>query len=276
MNKLTIYLGLLCIFCFPLNSPAATKNVTITWTMPDTSNVTGYRMYYAYDNMMSNKTLACETSDKSVTSLTCPDVDLQSSPVYFEIAAITTEGEASSSPREQTFSSGISPVQDFRLITTEDTQPPSSSPEYKINFQPASAPVPAGFSPDSGESFSETRGYGWFAGTNSTHTRDTDNPTAPNQAYDTLISVNEYGRWEFIVPNGNYSVKIVVGDADWPDGTSSIQAEGKAIMSNETLTNSTKWIEREGSVQVTDGRLTLTFAGSTTSKLCFLVVTRNS
>ncbi len=120
MNKLTIYLGLLCIFCFPLNSPAATKNVTITWTMPDTSNVTGYRMYYAYDNMMSNKTLACETSDKSVTSLTCPDVDLQSSPVYFEIAAMTGNGERCSSAAEGTFNAAISPVLDFRIVGSTD------------------------------------------------------------------------------------------------------------------------------------------------------------
>ncbi len=120
MSKLIIYIGLLCIFCYPFNSLAATKNVTITWTMPDTTNVAGYRMYYAYDSMMSNKTLACETMDKTATSLTCPDVDLQSSPVYFVIAAVTDGGELSSSPAERTFGISISPVQDFRIIGTTD------------------------------------------------------------------------------------------------------------------------------------------------------------
>ena len=120
MSKLIIYFSLLCIFCYPFNSLAVTKNVTITWTMTDTTNVTGYRMYYAYDSMMSNKTLACETSDKTVTTLTCPDVDLQSSPVYFEIAAITDNGELSSSPAEGTVGTSISAVQDFRLLVSTE------------------------------------------------------------------------------------------------------------------------------------------------------------
>lgn len=118
MSNLTIYLGLFCILCFPLNSLATPKNVTITWSMPDTSNVIGYRMYYAYDNMMSNKTIACETNDKTATSLTCSNVDLQKSPVYFEIAAITSNGERCSPPAQGTFATSISPVQDFRIIVS--------------------------------------------------------------------------------------------------------------------------------------------------------------
>lgn len=143
-----------------------------------------------------------------------------------------------------------------------------------ISFQPAGVPVPSGFLLDSGESFSESRGYGWLSGTNQNQTRDRDNLDSQNQAYDTLISVDTYGKWELILPNGTYLVKIVIGDASWPGGTSFIQAEGNEIFSGQILSTSNRWIEREGTVNVTDGRLTLTFTGSTTSKLNFLEVTK--
>ena len=271
MSKLTIYLGLLCILCFPLNSPAATKNVTISWTMSDTSNVTGYRMYYAYDSTMSNKTLACATSDETVTSLTCPNVDLQSSPVYFEIAALTTEGELNSSPREQTFSSGISPVQGFQLVMGDTPPPPPSSISYSINFQPSSAPVPSGYQIDSGDVFATDRGYGWTTGPSSWGTRDRDNTNSPDQAYDTMIHVSPASSWEYALPNGTYRVTICMGDPSYPEGTENVQVEGIAVIDNATLSSSTPWIENTATVNVVDGRLTVTFTGSTDpARLCWL------
>jgi hypothetical protein len=42
---------------------------------------------------MSGKLLACESSDPTITSLSCPNVNIDSSSVYFTIASVTQDGE---------------------------------------------------------------------------------------------------------------------------------------------------------------------------------------
>ncbi len=121
MRQSTFYLCILLILLFPHSSlgAAATRTVTINWTQSGTAEILGYRMYYAYDNSMSNKMLACETSQTTIASLTCTDVNLEQSPVYFIIAAQTTTGETNSSITTETFTASILPVQGFRLTTPE-------------------------------------------------------------------------------------------------------------------------------------------------------------
>src|SRR5687768_12226727 len=67
--------------------------------------------------------------------------------------------------------------------------------EVRVNFQPASAPVPAGFVVDSGQVYG-SRGngytYGWSAD-NTANTRDRNNPGVPSQAYDTVIRTQNGG-----------------------------------------------------------------------------------
>lgn len=273
MSKLTIYLGLLCILCFPLNSLAATKNVTITWSMPDTSNVTGYRMYYSYDGSMTNKQFACGTDDGNATTLTCDNVELDHSPVYFEITAVTANGELTSSPGSGSFTLSISPVQGFQIVM-EDVPPPPSSPSYSINFQPSSAPVPNGYQVDSGDTFNTDRGYGWTTGPSSMGTRDRDNTNSPDQAYDTMIHVAPSSMWEIALPNGTYHVTICSGDASFAQGTQNVQAEGMSVIDNELLSSNTPWVERSATITISDGRLSITFTGSTDpARLCWLTIT---
>ncbi len=120
MRHSTFYLCLLFILLVPHNSlgvTATTRTVTINWTQSGSVEVLGYKMYYAYDSSMSNKMLACETSQTAITSLTCTDVNLEQSPVYFVVAAQTTTGETNSSIISKTFATSISAVQGFRLTT---------------------------------------------------------------------------------------------------------------------------------------------------------------
>ena len=99
----------------PHVSLGATKDVTITWTMSDTSDVVGYKMYYSYSSNMADKLFACQTDDTAANTLTCRNVELSQSPVYFVIAALTTAGEVNSNPVAKTLATGISIVQEFRL-----------------------------------------------------------------------------------------------------------------------------------------------------------------
>ncbi|MCJ7600179.1 MAG: hypothetical protein MUO63_01600 [Desulfobulbaceae bacterium] len=99
----------------PTIASAVTKSVTIDWTMSDTTNVTGYKMYYSFSSDMSprGEPAACETNDPAVTSLTCANVDIPAGkPIYFAIAAITADGELISESK-----SPISMVQNFSLLT---------------------------------------------------------------------------------------------------------------------------------------------------------------
>lgn len=71
-------------------------------------------MYYSYSSDMSSKILACQTTDPSATSLTCPNVSLANT-TYFVIAAETTEGELTS--ESKSYSISISEVQNFSVVS---------------------------------------------------------------------------------------------------------------------------------------------------------------
>ena len=273
MKKPIFSLCLLCIIFAHYNSFAALKTVSINWTQSGTAEIHGYRMYYAYDSNMSNKILACETGQTNITSLTCTDVNLEQSPVYFVIAAQTTAGETNSSVVSKTFVSSISVVKDFTLsIPPDSTPPPAPTASYAINFQPAGAPVPDGFTADSGEAYDRGRGYGWTISPGTEGTRDRDNATSPDQSYDTLILADASGKWEFELANGTYMVTICVGDPWWAYSTNIIQLEGIQVI-NDTVSSEQKWIEKTGTVSVNDGRLTVTFQGSTPhSQLCWIKI----
>jgi len=70
-------------------------------------------MYFSYHADMSEKKLACETSDSTATSLTCQEVNFDQSQVYFTIAAVTATNEYESSPKITYFT--LQPVQDFKM-----------------------------------------------------------------------------------------------------------------------------------------------------------------
>src|SRR5690348_4102872 len=112
-----------------------------------------------------------------------------------------------------------------------------------VNFQPASAPVPAGYVADSGGVFAmHANGfsYGWNAASMS-FTRDRN--AVPDQRYDTLIHTQLFGArtWEAAVPDGTYTVHLVAGDALYPDSVYKFSAEGQALLSG-TPTSGNRWI----------------------------------
>jgi lysophospholipase L1-like esterase len=154
---------------------------------------------------------------------------------------------------------------DWLKIVADDGElpppPPPPSSSTAINFQPADSVVPSGYAIDSGLSFDATRGYGWVQAPDSLGTRDRNNSSSPDQAYDTLIHVAPTGVWEMVVPNGTYQVTVCVGDPTWPDSRHSVQVEGGSAIDGD-LDASTKWIEATVTVAVEDGALTLTFSDS--------------
>jgi len=141
-----------------------------------------------------------------------------------------------------------------------------------VSFQPDNAPIESGFLVDSGQAYNATTGYGWVSPPLSLGTRDRNSSLSPNQAYDTFIHVVSSGIWEMDVPNGTYLVTICVGDPAYPGGTHVVSAENLIII-NDQISSSALWIEKNSLISVTDGKLTLTFSGtSKEAKLCWVKV----
>ena len=112
-KHLRLFILAILLLTIPQVCMAFTRTITIHWSMSDTTDVTGYKMYFSYNSDMSAKTMACETSDRSVSSLTCQDVSFDQDKAYFTIAAVTASTEYESTPKLTFF--GPKPVQDFKM-----------------------------------------------------------------------------------------------------------------------------------------------------------------
>jgi hypothetical protein len=229
-------------------------------------------MYYAYDSDMTGKMSACETTDATATSLTCWNIDLIQSPVFFSIAALLSDGEIYSPVVSRSYSTDISPVQGLQIELRET---PSGQTSYAINFQPADSEVPEGFLVDSNETFNMTKGYGWIIGLGSNTLFDQDSSVSPDQSYDTMTnSTITEATWELALPaSGTYHVTLCMGDPRNSYGTMKAQVEGVSII-DDRLSSSQRWIEKSADISVNDGRLTLTFTGTDRVQVCWIKIER--
>ena len=118
--------------------------------------------------------------------------------------------------------------------------------------------------------------YGWNAD-NTAQTRDRNATLSPDQAHDTLTHLQKTQHpnaiWEIALPNGNYDVRIVSGDASNVDSVFRVAAEGVLVVSG-TPTSGSRWMEGTARVSVADSRLTITnAAGASNNKICFVEIT---
>jgi glucose/arabinose dehydrogenase len=164
----------------------------------------------------------------------------------------------------------------YRVVTAS-----GSATSIRVNFQPATAPVPSGYLADTGRVYA-ARGngqtYGWRAD-NSAQTRDRNAANSADQRYDTLTHLQNPEApdaiWEIAVPNGTYVVRVVSGDASYFNSVFRIMVEGVLTVSG-TPTTTTRWIGGTKTVTVTDGRLTIrSGAGASNNKICFVEITRS-
>jgi hypothetical protein len=157
--------------------------------------------------------------------------------------------------------------------------PPPAPTSIRVNFQPSSALVPAGYLTDGGLTYGD-RGngqrYGWNAD-NTPQMRDRDSARSPDQRYDTLAYMqkpaNPDASWEMAVPNGTYLVHVVAGDAEYFESTYRILVEG-VLTVNGTSNSASRWFDGTSTVTVADGRLTIRNApGAIGNKICFVDIT---
>lgn len=145
-----------------------------------------------------------------------------------------------------------------------------------VNFQPATTVVPTGFVADTGKIFDPGVGIGWLAKAIPSYwQKERNSSLSPDKSYDTNFFgglVSSYV-WEAQVPPGTYTVTVCVGDPSYPGNTHNIQIEGQTLMQNVSPTTTTRWVQQTKAFTVNDGRLTMTFAGSSSEiELCWIKI----
>lgn len=163
-----------------------------------------------------------------------------------------------------------------------------------INFQPAEAEVPKGYTFDDGSLFAD-RGNGYTYGwDHDISGKLSDKPEAgasrhrkdrieyDDRRYDTLVHMQKIGKrrtnnektvWEIEVPNGIYRVDLVMGDPQYTDAINNVLIEGVVLDDPDGEDNFDRY--SDVTVIVTDGRLTVKPAiDADNAKLCFIKISQ--
>jgi hypothetical protein len=140
-------------------------------------------------------------------------------------------------------------------------QPTSNSQvEIKVNFQQSDTTTPEGQLGDDGSTYrthSNGYTYGWNAD-NRPNARERRSSISPDKVHDTLNHMQRNGSfsWEIALPNGNYHIRIIAGDPGFYDSVYQIDVEG-ILLVNSTPSSSSRWVEGEALVRVSDGKLSV-------------------
>jgi len=145
---------------------------------------------------------------------------------------------------------------------------PLFDPIY-INFQLDTAPVPSGYLVDGGYIYAD-RGNGQTYGWSSDMTGEArDRNDTADQRYDTLVHMK--ATWELEIPNGNYTIDLVMGDSANADMINDVDLEGVLLDDPDGLDNFDEFFDV--SVTVTDGKLTICEqASANNAKICFIEI----
>jgi len=142
----------------------------------------------------------------------------------------------------------------------------------QINFQPSSAPTVPGYVVDAGATYGARGGqtYGW---TVSHADSVVDRNIHADQRLDTYVAVKKAARWELAVPNGQYTIRVSVGDAGGASNNN-VWLEGVQLFDYQALA-ANRFASDSLTVNVSDGRLTLGIgsAAAGTTRINFLEVT---
>ncbi|GAA2595281.1 hypothetical protein GCM10010435_87880 [Winogradskya consettensis] len=162
------------------------------------------------------------------------------------------------------------------------------APLARVNFQPATSAVPAGYTADSGAAFTAARGSGWVVQGSQTpldlsrNTRDRAR-AGIDARLNTLIhlqygdvggtsGVLTAGAWEYVLPNGLYRVTVSVGDQPAYDSSHAVRVEGYPAVMGFVGSATTEFRTATVTVPVSDGRLTVDAVGGTNTKLNYLEI----
>jgi hypothetical protein len=107
---------------------------------------------------------------------------------------------------------------------------------------------------------------------------DRDSVRSPDELHDGLIHLQKpsdpNASWKIAVPNGTYSVHLLVGDPDNIDSVYKINVQG-VLAINGTPTSTIRWFSNTINVTVTNGFLVISnAAGSQNNKINVIDITQ--
>lgn len=258
--------------------PAAPTNLVATagdgqvglgWDANLEVDLAGYNLYADTSSPVSTAG-APVNGGTLITDTSYTDTGLTNGTTYYYVVtAVDFDDEESGASNEASATPDVAPAVDV-----------------KINFQDSATVPPAGHVDDHGQAYglrteadqgSSTYTYGWIdvsTGTPISLELQGRNRGAgqPDLRLSTLIhmehpSTPPTGYWEIAVPNGDYDVIVSVGDPSVGSDPEvhRINAEGVNIIDDFVpsgpVNSSTRHTMGSGTVTVTDGKLTLDYAG---------------
>ncbi|MEM9848508.1 MAG: Ig-like domain-containing protein, partial [Bacteroidota bacterium] len=162
--------------------------------------------------------------------------------------------------------------------------------DYKINFSDQATAAPAGWLQDYGLAYGNQAGvtYGWLASDGTTPLDLSNNgrnrPPSPDE--DTVLESfmhmqyqgnpnggsTAVGTWGIALPNGDYRVKVTVGDAQFADSEHSLNAEGiNLIYFEQSISDWNDGIEKI--ITVSDGQLLIDANMGQNTKISSITIT---
>jgi fibronectin type 3 domain-containing protein len=260
------------------------NSVQLSWAAPADGDVAGYRVYRSTTSPVALTTGNRLTTDL-LTGLSYADGTALNGTHYFYVVTATDTSDNTSA------ASG----------TVDATPAPISATAIRVDFLNAASAPPAGYLADWGQAFGARtdanqgagNSFGWVNVGTSTplslvgngRNRNTESPSAgqPDARLATFVhmqystgsnGVTTPGSWELAVPNGAYTVTVAVGDAGPAvDSTAWINVENQNAIASFVPTAGTKFATATRTVVVADGRLTLSPAGGTNTKIAYVDVT---
>ncbi|MEM0992633.1 MAG: Ig-like domain-containing protein, partial [Bacteroidota bacterium] len=162
--------------------------------------------------------------------------------------------------------------------------------DYKINFSDQATAAPAGWLQDYGLAYGNQAGvtYGWLASDGTTPLDLSNNgrnrPPSPDE--DTVLESfmhmqyqgnpnggsTAVGTWGIALPNGDYRVKVTVGDAQFADSEHSLNAKGiNLIYFEQSISDWNDGIEKI--ITVSDGQLLIDANMGQNTKISSITIT---
>ena len=151
---------------------------------------------------------------------------------------------------------------------------------FAVNFQAPTTSTPTGYAGDSGQPYSDTRGYGWTTAAGAPLDL-TANGRQRNVSTDLLLDTfvqmqakagtgtTTPGTWQAAIADGTYTVTLAVGDPSYVDSRDVLNLEGVKVV-DFTPTSGTRSKTVTVDVVVDDGFLTVDAVGGTNTKIDYL------
>ncbi|GEM_PF-5226094 len=266
-------LNIFCLFvafCFFGPQVIMAASVTLSWNRNQEPDIAGYKIFYGTASHQYSQSETINDSRHSPLEISHVISNLDDGKTYyFAVKAFDLAGQTSDFSDEISITipsstsgsggdegSGGSDDSGSTGDSGGDDDTVSGPMEFKVNFQPANAPIPSGFAADSGQWYSSSTGYGWVGQRPQVY--DLNSRRSKDQQHDTLAKVNSSMKWELAVPAGDYEVTVCIGSPTNQYLFQGVYVEGNRLFYN-TTTWAGKWMEKTTKVHVSDGKLTLSF-----------------